>query len=67
MIVDVPNLIAFLSRGTTLEVGTVVLCGTPAGVGYRRDPPYFLRDGDTVDVSITNIGTLRTVVRNDVE
>lgn len=67
MIVDVPNLIAFLSRGTTLEAGTVVLCGTPAGVGYRRDPPYFLRDGDTVDVSITNIGTLRTVVRNDVE
>jgi 2-keto-4-pentenoate hydratase/2-oxohepta-3-ene-1,7-dioic acid hydratase in catechol pathway len=67
MTVDVPNLIAFLSQGTTLEVGTVILCGTPAGVGYRRNPPYFLRDGDTVDVTITNVGTLRTVIRNDVE
>src|SRR5262245_20269533 len=42
MIFDVPNLISFLSQGTTLLPGTVILTGTPQGVGFARKPPLFL-------------------------
>jgi 2-keto-4-pentenoate hydratase/2-oxohepta-3-ene-1,7-dioic acid hydratase in catechol pathway len=65
MIFDVPHLVSFLSQGVTLEAGTVILCGTPSGVGYRRTVPYYLRDGDTLDVSIGPIGSLHCIVRNE--
>jgi 2-keto-4-pentenoate hydratase/2-oxohepta-3-ene-1,7-dioic acid hydratase in catechol pathway len=62
MIFSVAELISFLSQGTTLDVGTIILTGTPAGVGYTRDPPVYLRRGDTVDVSISGLGTLSNSV-----
>ncbi|RKO85895.1 hypothetical protein BDK51DRAFT_22230, partial [Blyttiomyces helicus] len=62
MVHDVPALIAFLSQGTTIEAGTVILTGTPPGVGVVRSPPVFLRDGDEVEVTIEKIGTLRNKV-----
>ena len=66
MIFDVPALIAFLSGSTTLLPGTVILTGTPHGVGMARNPPVWLRDGDTVDVEIEHIGRLSNPVRNEV-
>ena len=64
MIFSVAELIAFISRDTTLLPGTVILTGTPEGVGFARQPPVFLADGDTVEVTIDGIGTLSNLVRN---
>ena len=58
MIFNVPQLIAFLSGSTTLLPGTVILTGTPQGVGAARKPPLFLKAGDTVTVEIEKIGQL---------
>jgi 2-keto-4-pentenoate hydratase/2-oxohepta-3-ene-1,7-dioic acid hydratase in catechol pathway len=59
MIFDVPALIEYLSGSTTLVPGTVILTGTPQGVGMARKPePRWLRAGDSVSIEIENIGTL---------
>ena len=58
MIFSVPQLIAFLSGSATLLPGTVILTGTPHGVGMSRKPPLWLKRGDTVEVEIEKIGTL---------
>ncbi len=63
MIFDVPTLISFLSGSTTLLPGTVILTGTPHGVGMARTPPLFLKDGDVVSVEIEKIGTLTNPVQ----
>jgi 2-keto-4-pentenoate hydratase/2-oxohepta-3-ene-1,7-dioic acid hydratase in catechol pathway len=62
MIFDVPTLIEFLSGSTLLLPGTVILTGTPHGVGGARTPPVFLRPGDTVTVEIDGIGALTNPV-----
>ena len=62
MIFDVPTLIEFLSGSTILLPGTVILTGTPHGVGAARKPPVFLQPGDTVSVDIERIGTLTNPV-----
>ena len=62
MIFDVPTLIEFLSGSTLLLPGTVILTGTPHGVGFARTPPVFLKHGDTVTVSIQGIGELTNPV-----
>lgn len=63
MIFSVAALIAFLSRDTTLLPGTVILTGTPEGVGFARQPPVYLTAGDTIEVEIARIGRLRNTVR----
>jgi len=65
MIFDVPTLIEFLSGSTRLPAGTVILTGTPPGVGFARKPPVFLRDGDTISVQIDAIGTLTNPVQRE--
>ncbi|MFN8765362.1 MAG: fumarylacetoacetate hydrolase family protein, partial [Pirellulaceae bacterium] len=62
MIFDVPSLIAFLSGSTRLAPGTVILTGTPHGVGAARKPPVYLQPGDLVVVDIERIGTLSNPV-----
>lgn len=62
MIFNIPQLIAYLSGGNTLQPGTVILTGTPPGVGLARTPPLWLKPGDTVAVTIENIGTLENTV-----
>ncbi|HUE72180.1 MAG TPA: fumarylacetoacetate hydrolase family protein [Pirellulaceae bacterium] len=62
MIFDVPTLIEFLSGSTTLLPGTVILTGTPHGVGMARTPPVFLKHGDTVTIEIEKIGKLTNPV-----
>ena len=64
MIFSVARLISDLSQGTTLLAGSVILTGTPAGVGAGRKPPRFLRDGDVVEVEISGVGCLSNPVRN---
>ncbi len=63
MLFPVATLVAELSRGTTLLAGTVVLTGTPAGVGAARKPPVFLQPGDVVEVEIERVGVLSNPVR----
>jgi len=62
MIFPVAELISFLSQDTTLLPGTVILTGTPAGVGAGRTPPVFLKPGDEVTVEIERIGRLTNPV-----
>ena len=65
MIFDVPTLIEFLSGSTTLLPGTVILTGTPSGVGMAKDPPVWLQPGDSVTVEIEKIGTLTNPVERE--
>jgi 5-carboxymethyl-2-hydroxymuconate isomerase len=58
MMFKIPTLISYCSRMFTLESGDVILTGTPPGVGHGRKPPQYLKDGDTVTVSISGIGEL---------
>ena len=62
MIFHVPDLIAILSRGMTLDAGDILATGTPSGVGFARKPPEFLKPGDVVEVEIEKIGVLRNRV-----
>ena len=62
MIFDVPTLVSFLSQDTTLVPGTVIMTGTPEGVGWARNPRLLLHVGDTVAVEIEKIGRLINTV-----
>lgn len=62
MIFTVPQLISFLSESATLLPGTILLTGTPSGVGFARKPPVFLAPGDTMETQIENIGVLENQV-----
>jgi 2-keto-4-pentenoate hydratase/2-oxohepta-3-ene-1,7-dioic acid hydratase in catechol pathway len=62
LIFDVPYLVAFASALFTLEPGDLILTGTPAGVGYAREPRVALQDGDVVEVAVEGIATLRNPV-----
>jgi acylpyruvate hydrolase len=61
-IFDIPTIVETISEFTPLAVGDVVLTGTPAGVGYRRDPKVLLRDGDRIVVEISGVGRLENTV-----
>lgn len=54
----IPALIEFLSKGHTLHAGTVILTGTPGGVGFTMKPPQYLKDGDRVEIAFGKVGTL---------
>jgi 2-keto-4-pentenoate hydratase/2-oxohepta-3-ene-1,7-dioic acid hydratase in catechol pathway len=58
LIFKIPELIEFISSVVTLEPGDVVITGTPAGVGFARKPPRFLKPGDQVTVHVEKIGSL---------
>lgn len=62
MIFSVPEIIATLSRGMTLEPGDIIATGTPAGVGKGFNPPKYLQSGDVIEITIKKIGTLRNTV-----
>jgi 2-keto-4-pentenoate hydratase/2-oxohepta-3-ene-1,7-dioic acid hydratase (catechol pathway) len=64
-IFNVRQIIAFLSQGTTLEPGSIILTGTPKGVGYVQKPPVYLKDGDRVSVWIG--GGIGSLVNNVTE
>ena len=64
MLHPVARIIAELSRGTTLLAGTVILTGTPAGVGFGRNPKVFMQAGDVVEVEIEGVGHVRNPVKH---
>jgi 2-keto-4-pentenoate hydratase/2-oxohepta-3-ene-1,7-dioic acid hydratase in catechol pathway len=63
MVFKIPRLIAEISAGCTLWPGDLIITGTPAGVGFARTPPEYLKLGDTVEVEIEGIGVLRNTVQ----
>jgi 2-keto-4-pentenoate hydratase/2-oxohepta-3-ene-1,7-dioic acid hydratase in catechol pathway len=62
MIVDVPSAIEFFSSFTRLAPGDVIATGTPGGVGFARQPPVWLEPGDTIEITIESVGTIRNRV-----
>jgi len=62
MVFKIPEIVEQISLGMTLEPGDVVSTGTPAGVGFTRDPPEYLKPGDVVEARIERIGVLRNNV-----
>lgn len=65
MIFSVPELVSYLSRNFTLLPGTVILTGTPEGVGFAREPQVFLRPGNEIEIEIEGIGILSNEVNNE--
>ena len=63
LIFNVPRIIAHLSQGTTLLPGDLIPTGTPGGVGFRRTPPVFLKDGDECVCEVEGIGAIRNRMR----
>lgn len=66
MIFDVPYVVSCISQMATLEVGDVILTGTPEGVGFARTPPVYLQDGDVISVEIDGLGVLTNMVEQQV-
>lgn len=58
MIFDIPTIIAYCSTFTQLDIGDVIVTGTPGGVGAKRTPPLWMKAGDTVEVEIDRVGHL---------
>ena len=62
LIFNVPDLVSYISKVMTLEAGDVIATGTPAGVGFTRNPQVFMKPGDVVEIEIEGIGILRNPV-----
>jgi 2-keto-4-pentenoate hydratase/2-oxohepta-3-ene-1,7-dioic acid hydratase in catechol pathway len=68
MIFDVPRTIEFLSSFTTLRPGDVIATGTPAGVGFARQPPVWLQAGDVLEITVEGVGRIANrVVAEDLD
>jgi 2-keto-4-pentenoate hydratase/2-oxohepta-3-ene-1,7-dioic acid hydratase in catechol pathway len=65
MIFKIPRLIEYISTFTTLAPGDVIVTGTPGGVGARRDPPLWMKPGDTVEVEVDKVGILINTIGED--
>jgi len=65
MVCSIPRLIAYCSTILPLLPGDVIVSGTPGGVGSRRNPPLFLKDGDVCEVEVSNVGILRNTVKSE--
>ena len=62
MIFSIKRIVAEITKGQTLEPGDLIATGTPEGVGFARNPPEFLKDGDVMEVEIEKLGILRNTV-----
>jgi acylpyruvate hydrolase len=65
MVFDVASLISIISVGITLEPGDVIVSGTPAGIGWARNPKLLMKAGDVCEVTVEKIGTLRNVIADE--
>ncbi len=66
LIFDLPFLISYVSKALPWRAGDVLVTGTPGGVGFKRNPPIYLKEGDKVDITISEIGTLSNILQNEV-
>ena len=66
LIFDLPFLISYVSKALPWKAGDVLVTGTPGGVGFKRNPPIYLKEGDKVDITISEIGTLSNILQNEV-
>ncbi len=66
LIFDLPFLISYVSKALPWRAGDVLVTGTPGGVGFKRNPPVYLKEGDKVDITISEIGTLSNTLQNEV-
>ena len=66
LIFDLPLLISYVSKALPWRAGDVLVTGTPGGVGFKRNPPIYLKEGDKVDITISEIGTLSNTLQNEV-
>ena len=64
-IFDIPTIIEHISEFIELEPGDIIPMGTPAGVGFKRNPPEFLKHGDVIDVAVEGIGVLSNPVHDE--
>ncbi|MCU0818169.1 MAG: fumarylacetoacetate hydrolase family protein [Beijerinckiaceae bacterium] len=62
MIFDIPTIIAYCSTFTRLEIGDVIVTGTPGGVGAKRNPPLWMKAGDRVEIEIDRVGLLQNMI-----
>ena len=62
---NIPTLISYVSKALPWQAGDVIVTGTPGGVGFKRKPPIFLKEGDVVEVEVNLVGTLVNSVTNE--
>lgn len=65
MVHRIPELIEYISTFSALSPGDVIITGSPGGVGKKRTPPLFLKEGDLIEVEIEKIGRLKNVILRD--
>ena len=66
LIFDIPALISYVSKAIPWRAGDVLVTGTPGGVGFKRKPPVFMKDGDKVEVEISEIGILSNIIKDEI-
>ena len=66
LIFDIPTLISYISKAIPWRAGDVLVTGTPGGVGFKRKPPIFMKDGDKVEVEISEIGVLSNIIKDEI-
>ncbi len=65
LIFDIPTLISYVSKAVPWRAGDVLVTGTPGGVGFKRKPPVFMKEGDQVEVEISKIGVLSNIIKDE--
>ena len=65
LLFSIPELIQYVSQFTTLKPGDVIVTGTPGGVGNKRNPQVFMKDGDIVEVEVTKLGVLTNPIKQE--
>lgn len=65
MIFNIEQLVSYLSHNMTLKPGTIILTGTPEGVGFAREEEVFLKDGDEIVIEVEGIGKLKNTVKSE--
>jgi 2-keto-4-pentenoate hydratase/2-oxohepta-3-ene-1,7-dioic acid hydratase in catechol pathway len=65
MLFSVAEIVSDVSQSLTLLPGTIILTGTPEGVGFVRKPPIFLRPGDVITIAIEKLGELTNPVESE--
>ena len=66
LIFDIPTLISYISKAMPWQAGDVLVTGTPGGVGFKRNPPVYMKDGDKIEVEIKNVAILKNTIKDEI-